>query len=120
MRFRRILALATLTLCVACNGTSRETKSAPTSGPDRVLVVVNSRSEASQTVGQYYMAHRAIPPSHLVHVDVNVEDEISELDFRSQLLTPIRNAIDSLPVRIDFIVLTTGIPIRIGGGRGYI
>jgi len=119
MLFRRILALATPTLCVACGGTPRAAKSPPTSGPDRVLVVVNAKSEASQTVGRYYMSHRAIAPSHLVHVDVNVEDEISELDFRSQLLTPIRNAIDSLPVRIDFIVLTTGIPIRIGGGRGY-
>jgi uncharacterized protein (TIGR03790 family) len=82
-------------------------------------VVVNARSSASQTVGAYYMTHRAIRPTHLVRVDVSVQDEISELDFRSQLLSPIRAAIDSLPVRIDFIVLTTGVPIRIGGRHGY-
>ncbi len=119
MLVRRVFGLATLALVVACGGTSRAPKFAPMRGPDRVLVVVNKQSSASQAVGQYYMAHRAIAPSHVVQVDVDVQDDISELDFRSQLLSPIRAAIDSLPVRIDFIVLTTGIPIRIGGSHGY-
>ncbi len=47
------------------------------------------------------------------------DDEIGELAFRSALLDPVEEAIDTLPVRIDFIVLTKDIPIRIEGRNGY-
>ncbi|MEP6762777.1 MAG: TIGR03790 family protein [Gemmatimonadaceae bacterium] len=94
-------------------------KSEPQNGADRVLVVVNSRSAASDTVGRYYAQQRRIASSHVVHVDVPTDDEIGELDYRSKILGPIRAAIDSLPVRIDFIVLMTDVPLRIGGNRGY-
>ncbi len=94
-------------------------KRPPVAATERVLVVVNRRSEASQQVGRYYMQQRGIPASHLVQVDITTDDEISEIAFRTGLVTPVRNAIDALPVRIDFIVLTTGMPLRIGGNRGY-
>lgn len=109
-----------LLLLAACErGALPVTKRAPLRGADRVLVVVNARSGASQTVGQYYAARRGVAPSHVVHVSVPVSDDVSELEFRSAILNPIRDAIDSLPERIDFIVLTTGVPLRIGGRHGY-
>lgn len=94
-------------------------KAAPRTGADRVLVVVNTRSAASQEIGRYYMERRNIAPSHLVRVDVTDDDDISEIEYRSKLQARVREVIDSLPVRIDFVVLTKGVPIRIGGSRGY-
>lgn len=104
----------------ACrNADDASRKRAPGAPAERVLVVVNRQSAASQEVGRYYMQQRGIPASHLVQVDVAPDDEISELAFRAKLVSPVRSAIDALPVRIDFIVLTTGVPIRIRGDRGY-
>ncbi len=108
-----------LVLCACADRPPRMVKSAPRSGADRVLVVVNARSESSERVGRYYMQRRNIAASHLVRVDVPIGDEISALEFRRALIDPVRDAIDSLPQRIDFIVLTTGVPLRIAGGSGY-
>lgn len=93
-------------------------KSAPINDADRVLVVINTRSSAGDSVGRYYMKRRGISPTHLLLIDVPVEDEISEADYRSNIEDRVRKAIDSLTVRIDFIVLTTGTPIRIGNKGG--
>lgn len=110
--------LALFALLAACSNGARPVKSAPITDADRVLVVVNKRSSAGDSVGRYYMKRRGIAPSHLLLVDVPVEDEISETEYRSKLLKPVREAIESLTVRIDFIVLTTGTPIRIGSRNG--
>ena len=105
---------------MACSGSKYVAqKLEPQTGPDRVLVVVNSQSAASDTVGHYYVEQRKIPASHVVRIDVAVEDDISELEYRAKILAPIKQAIDALPVRIDFIVLITGVPLRVGGKRGY-
>lgn len=109
-----------LTVLIACGSTpAKMVKSAPRTGADRVLVVVNSRSAAGDSVARYYMERRAIAPSHLVRVDVPLGDEINELAYRRMIMAPIRAAIESLTVRIDFIVLTTGIPLRLNGRNGY-
>ena len=112
-----VLAVLPLSACRSTADTSR--KRSPSAPAERVLVVVNRQSAASQEVGRYYMQQRGIPASHLVQVDVAPEDDISELAFRAKLVSPVRDAIEALPVRIDFIVLTTGVPLRIGGKRGY-
>jgi len=102
--------------CGASN--ARPAKSAPMTDADRVLVVINKRSTAGDSVGRYYMKRRGIAPNHLVLVDVPVADEITAGEYESRIESPIRAAIESLTVRIDFIVLTTGTPIRIGGRAG--
>ena len=114
------LAAAMVAVMAPCAAALAQTpKLAPRTGADRVLVVINKRSSAGETVGRYYAQRRAIAPSHVMYVDVAVGDEISQSEFRSKLLAPIRETIDALPERIDFIVLTTGTPLRIGGGNGY-
>jgi len=82
-------------------------------------VVANERSADGLDVAQYYMARREVPPTNFVTVNVDDEDEIGELEFRLRVLGPVREAIARLPQRIDFILLTTGVPLRIGGNRGY-
>jgi uncharacterized protein (TIGR03790 family) len=94
-------------------------KLAPRSGPERVLVVVNRRSAASEAIGAYYMARRGILPAALVRIDVPAEDEIGDMEFRRAILEPVRHAIDARPTRVDFIVLTTGVPLRLDNRRGY-
>jgi uncharacterized protein (TIGR03790 family) len=115
-----LLLVALLLLVVSCDRPApRVAKPVGATRAERVLVVVNRRSSDSETVGRYYMQRRGVPASHLVHVDVPVDDDIGELAFRADILDPVRAAIDSLPTRIDFVLLTTGVPLRIGGRRGY-
>jgi uncharacterized protein (TIGR03790 family) len=111
----RALVLPCLAACVSPPPTSKP----GTIGPGQVLVVVNTRSEASIAVGNYYVSKRGVSPSHLVRVSVPVDDEIASIQFLADIVKPVRDAIESLPVRIDYIVLTTGMPLRIGGNRGY-
>lgn len=94
-------------------------KAFPVRPADRVLVVVNGRSAASVEIGKYYMSRRGISERHLVTIDVPTGDEISEIEFLARIRRPVRSAIDQLPVRIDFIVLVTDVPIRINDRRGY-
>ena len=118
----RVLALllALLPLVSSCERPApRVAKPAGAMRAQRVLVVVNGRSPGGEAVGRYYMERRGVPASHLVRVDVPTDDDIGELAFRTDVLGPVRSAIDSLPTRIDFILLTTGMPLRIGGRRGY-
>jgi uncharacterized protein (TIGR03790 family) len=115
-----LVALVLLLLTAACDRPApRVAKPVSPERAERVLVVVNHRSPDSEAVGRYYMQRRGVPASHLIRVDVPVDDDIGEIAFRSDILEPVRTAIDSLPTRIDFILLTTGVPLRIGGSRGY-
>jgi len=65
------------------------------------------------------MDRRAVPLAQLVSIDVDTSDEISELAFHARVVAPVRAALAGLPRRIDFILLTTGVPLRIGGRHGY-
>lgn len=111
--------LVAVALLGACSSTPIPAKAAPRTPADRVLVVVNRRSAASVAVGEYYLRQRAVARSHLVEIDVSTDDDINDIAFLTGIQSPIRAAIAALPVRVDFIVLTTGIPLRIGGRRGY-
>ncbi len=94
-------------------------KREPGTAAERVLVVINSRSPASDSVGRYYVRRRGIDSTHVVRVDVPDDDEIGDIAFQSDIVAPIRTAINALPVRIDFIVLTTGVPLRVARKNGY-
>lgn len=110
---------AALLLC-ACNGPAhRRPKREPRSGAERVLVVVNSRSAASDSLGRYYARRRGIDSTHVLRLDLPLGDEIGNIALRTDLIAPVRAAIEALPVRIDFIVLTTGVPIRVARKNGY-
>jgi uncharacterized protein (TIGR03790 family) len=103
----------------ACEAPHRTGKPAPSTGAERTIVVVNGRSAASDSVARYYVAKRGIDASHVVRIDVPATDEIGDIEFRTSVVAPVRSAIEALPVRIDFIVLTTGVPIRVARKNGY-
>ncbi len=103
----------------SCEKPHQTGKPAPRSGAERTLVVINRRSAASDSVGRYYIAQRHIPAANVVTIDVPVDDEVGELEFRSGIVSPVRAVIEALPHRVDFILLTTGVPIRVARKNGY-
>lgn len=85
----------------------------------RVLLVINNASAASREIGEYYALKRQIPRSNILRIDVSTSENISESEYRHGIEQPIRTAISRIPDRIDFIVLTKGIPIRLRDNNGY-
>ncbi len=83
----------------------------------RVLVVINQPSQDSLLVGTYYRSKRNIPRENVVFIDVSRTEEISNSEYRSAIERPVRAAIAKLRHRIDFIVLTKGVPIRVRDGK---
>jgi uncharacterized protein (TIGR03790 family) len=116
----RGLLVALCLLLPACDSKPpRRAQRAPRTGAERVVVVINSRSPASDSVGRYYARRRGIDPTHVIRLDLPLDDEIGDIAFQTDLASPVRAAIEALPVRIDFIVLTTGVPIRVARKNGY-
>ena len=90
-----------------------------------VLLVINDTSPASVAVGKYYAARRHI--QNVVHVNCNGStlsprnETISYPDYTKEILRPIKAAL-AANARINYIVLTRGLPIRVAGGptgEGY-
>ncbi|HWA84520.1 MAG TPA: TIGR03790 family protein [Fimbriimonadaceae bacterium] len=85
---------------------------------DRVLVLINADSSVSVSLGADYLKQRLLRERLLVHCqDSSVDagkETITYENFRDQIETPLRAYLAKHP-KIDFIVLTKGIPIRIQG-----
>lgn len=86
-----------------------------------VLVVVNSRSAVSRSIGEYYSIRRGIPRANVVSLALPETEEIDRAVYLQQLAEPLRAEIGrrgGLP-RIDVLVLTKGVPLKVRGpGRG--
>lgn len=119
----RIMRWCLAMLCVmlgACDrAATAQPKRAPTTGAERTVVVINRRSTASDSIGRYYAAQRALDKTHIITVDVDASDDVDQGTYRAAIEDAVRKAIDALPVRIDFVVLTKGVPLRVGGAGGY-
>lgn len=83
-----------------------------------VLVVINKASAESVEVGAYYRNKRSIPKENVVFIDVSLTEEVNKAEYLQSIETPVKNAVRYAKQRIDYIVLTTGVPIRIKEG-GY-
>ncbi len=83
---------------------------------DRVLVIQNNASPASVSIASDYMARRGVKAV----LKVNCQDSASETaketmefaDFQTAIGEPLQDYLTAHP-KIDFIVLTKGIPIRL-------
>jgi len=84
------------------------------SAPTNVLVVMNANSPDSIAVARYYMAKRAITDKYLCKVYCPSDEQIEDEVFAKTILTPIKQRLETsgLKDKIDYIVLTKGIPIR--------
>lgn len=87
---------------------------------DRVLVVMNANSDTSVAIGADYLKRRGFNQKLLVKCQDSsgsAQNETITFDnFKQSIETPLRAYLGKHP-KIDFIVLTKGIPIRIQGAN---
>jgi uncharacterized protein (TIGR03790 family) len=86
------------------------------SASDRVLLVINQSSLESTEIGAYYRAKRDIPRDNVLFIDVSRTEEVGNSEYLSAIETPVREKLKAIRKKIDFIVLTKGVPIRIQEG----
>lgn len=90
-----------------------------TSDAKRVLVVVNQNSPDSMAVGPYYVKKRAIPKENVVFVKVGAGPNIPMSEYTSGIEAPVKANLAKNKNKIDFIVLTKGVPFRLDNDGGY-
>lgn len=85
--------------------------------PDQVLVVVNRRSAVSREIGEYYLHRRDIPLANLCTIDTMPVETIERPVYNKEVEAPIGAFLRShgLQEKILYIVLTSGVPLRING-----
>lgn len=83
-------------------------------GPKNVLLVVNDNSPLSQRIAQYYMTKRGIPVRNVCHIQCSTNERVSKSECENNIVAPVRNFLSNSAVgdRIDYIVLTKGIPLE--------
>lgn len=87
---------------------------------ENVLVVVNQSSPLSQSIAEYYVQRRHIPPANICRVTVKPDEEISHDDYQAQIAGPIAAFVRAkhLEDKILYIVTTAGVPLRVPGHGG--
>lgn len=85
-------------------------------GPRNVAVVINNRSAASREIGRYYQQARGIPESNIITISCPDYETITREECERWIVSPIRQCLNRPDVhgRIDYIVLTKGVPLRAG------
>lgn len=84
-----------------------------------VLVVVNSASEDSVEIGNYYRQKREVPKENVVVLSCGTGDNVPLSEYSKNIEEPVLKAAKSSRHRIDYIVLTKGVPLRINDDGGY-
>jgi uncharacterized protein (TIGR03790 family) len=85
--------------------------------PAQVLVVENRRSATSRRIGDYYIRKRGIPSANLCTIDTAPNETIERPVYEKEIEKPIGDFLkkQGLQEKILYIVLTSGVPLRIGG-----
>ncbi len=84
---------------------------------DDVMVVVNENSTISTTIGDYFAAARGIPEERICNITVQTGQTINRAQF-NQLKAQVKlyMAQNNLTDKINYIVTTKGVPLRVSGG----
>jgi uncharacterized protein (TIGR03790 family) len=85
--------------------------------PDQVLLVMNGRSPVSREIGEYYRIHRSIPQTNICTIDTAPVETIARSVYNGEIEEPIGALLKKRGLReqILYIVLTSGVPLRIDG-----
>ena len=85
-----------------------------------VLVVYNDAVPGSARIAERYAERREVPAEQRLRVTTVTTDEITRPDFERQIQAPIADWLQRHQAqdRILYIVLTKGMPLRIGGTMG--
>ncbi len=83
-----------------------------------VVVIATRRSPDSVSIAQYYAQKRGLPATHLCLIDCIPREEVSLTDYRDTIEKPVYDHLQkhNLELKVDFLVLTKGVPIRIREG----
>lgn len=84
-------------------------------GPRDVAVVINGRSAVSRDIGRYYQQARGIPESNILNISCPDQETINGDDYERWVAEPLRQLLAKPEIagRIDYIVVTKGIPLRV-------
>lgn len=84
-----------------------------------VLVVENQASTDSVEIGNYYRDRRGVPKENVLVIQTVTTDNVPYADYVKDLEKPVREAVDRSKTRIDYVVLTKGVPLRIDNDGGW-
>jgi len=86
-----------------------------------VVVVVNTSSLVSDSVGQYFIQQRGIPPEHICYVNVSIAEQIDSLTFVNYA-NQVKTFLQALPTSdtINFLVTTKGCPLKTKRNSGSV
>src|SRR5258706_2171840 len=114
-RAARLALIAGGATCVLALGASANAQTGA-----NVLLVVNTSSTASQTIGREYASHRSVPADNVCALQLPITESISRDTYEAQIEQPIWKCIAARQAhdRILYIVLTKDVPIRIKGTGG--
>jgi uncharacterized protein (TIGR03790 family) len=87
--------------------------------PTEVLIVANRLSSEGVELARYYARKRGIPPTHLLLLNLPVEETCSRYVYEQAIAAPLRDYLADIkpPVRIRCIVLFYGIPLRVRSAK---
>lgn len=85
--------------------------------PERVLVVVNRAVDESKEIAQYYAERRGIPEANICRIRAPREEQITRRDYEAWVEPAVRKCLQKGDARerIDYIVTTKGVPLKISG-----
>ncbi|HWP30596.1 MAG TPA: TIGR03790 family protein [Fimbriimonadales bacterium] len=86
---------------------------APDSRSKNVLVVYNAEDSDSIKIAKAYQKAREIPEKNLLSIRVPIAEKISIELYETKIREPIRKAIITKKLKIDFILLIRGVPIKL-------
>jgi uncharacterized protein (TIGR03790 family) len=101
----------------------------PEAAHPEVLVVVNDASPTSVAIGEAYRRSRGVPAGNVVHLTVPLRDPtlatadhetIGRAQYEERVRDPIASRLRDrgLAERIEILVTTKGVPLRIAGRPG--
>lgn len=82
-------------------------------GPENVLLLVNSNSDSSKAIANYYVELRKIPPTNVLYINWKGSLEGgSGVRFRNEILRPALKALDDrhLTLQVDYLVYSSDFP----------
>jgi uncharacterized protein (TIGR03790 family) len=84
---------------------------------DQVLVVVNKQSVASREIGAYYVKKRGIPLANVLTISTKPDEIVGRAQYQKDVEAPTGRFLktNGLTEKILYIVLTSGVPLRISG-----
>jgi uncharacterized protein (TIGR03790 family) len=91
-------------------------------GPSSVLVVVNTSSALSKTVGEYYVRQRHIPAQNMCRITAPDTEAVDRDAYNRAIAAPVAGCLaHGLFQSVLYIVTTAGVPLRVAdGGSGML